>query len=176
MKGENKMSEFTDCYHLRTDNQEEGISLLKRTGLKGYIFPAANGWVTLVSEKYDFEENEELIKENEGILLHFVYGDDHGWYFTVYEKEKEICHYSNMWEEEIEDDSRFDEEYIYKLIQENESKDREIEREELQSILEDPQEFADLIGLTNYEWISYHYIDMESERGEDVYEGVIKIE
>ncbi|MEJ6949658.1 ankyrin repeat domain-containing protein [Natronospora cellulosivora (SeqCode)] len=169
------MSEFTECYHLRTDNQKDAAVLLKRSGLNGYVFPPANNWVTLVSEKYEFSENPDLIHNNKGLLLHFAYAKDHGWFFTIYEGSKEICHYHYIWETGDEDGSRLNEKIIYDLIQEEELKKFDIERPDIKTIIEDPQGFAEIIGLTNYEWISYHYIDEDYEPSNELYQEFIKV-
>lgn len=42
------MSEFSESYHLQTTNPEDAINLLRKSKRKGYVYPAANGWVTFV--------------------------------------------------------------------------------------------------------------------------------
>ncbi|MFW6377730.1 MAG: hypothetical protein ACOCZ5_03690 [bacterium] len=170
------MSEFTDCYHLRTDDQEEAINLLKHTGLKGYVFPVENGWVTLVCEKYDFEENTELIAGNTGLLLHFIHGEDHGWVLTIYDGSKEVCHYHNIWEEGIKDDSKLNRELILKLIKENQLIESKPGEREIDSIMEDPLVFAEMVGLTNYEWISYYYVSMDYGDDKEIYNNVKEVD
>jgi hypothetical protein len=34
------MSEFSDSYHLRADDQQQGVALLKSAGMGGYVYPA----------------------------------------------------------------------------------------------------------------------------------------
>lgn len=49
------MSEFSDSYHLRSNNQQDGVDLLRAAGLRGYVFPPENGWVTVVAEGEEFD-------------------------------------------------------------------------------------------------------------------------
>ncbi len=36
--------------------------------------------------------------------------------------------------------------------------------------------FARAVGLTNYEWLSFHYLMTDKERGESNFEGVVFVE
>lgn len=68
------MSEFSDSFHLRSDDLDEGVALLRRAGLEGFVFPSEGGWTTLVCEG----DGERLVAENTGTLLRYQWARDHG--------------------------------------------------------------------------------------------------
>jgi hypothetical protein len=37
------MSEFSESYHLEADDQQDGLCLLRRTNLEGFVFPPQHG-------------------------------------------------------------------------------------------------------------------------------------
>ena len=58
------MSEFSESYHILGNDRNEAIQLLKRSGLRGFVFPELNGWVSLVASGPKFRPNKRLIKYN----------------------------------------------------------------------------------------------------------------
>ncbi len=56
----NEMSESSDSYHLRSETVEEGVELLHRAHLCGFVFPANNGWVSILPGGEAFEPNKKL--------------------------------------------------------------------------------------------------------------------
>lgn len=40
------MSEFSESFHLKSDRLEEGVVLLEKVSLKGYVLPPHNNWVS----------------------------------------------------------------------------------------------------------------------------------
>ena len=100
------MSEFSDCYYLRSDNQLDGVDLLRRAKLQGFVYPSENHWVTILPEGPMFAPNENLIKANTAILLHYCYAEDHGWDASLYDASLEIFSYECVWDDDWEvDDS-----------------------------------------------------------------------
>lgn len=179
------MSEFSDSYHLKTANPTEAVELLKRSGLKGYVFPESNGWVTLVAEGSEFDPNEQLIAANKGIILHYACAEDHGWFFSIYQGDKRVSHYECIWEEELEvNDTELNKDLLIKLIEEPTGKVNleEIEAflhpEEIEEIFENPvyNRFAEEIGLQYFEWLSYSYYEDVYESGDEIFEGVIVVD
>lgn len=61
------MSEFSESYHLRSNNTEDSVQLLKRSGLGGYVFPAQRGWVTMVAGDVSSTSELALIQANHGL-------------------------------------------------------------------------------------------------------------
>ena len=96
------MSEFSESYHLKTSETEHGIELLSRAGLRGFVFPATNGWVTVLPEGEPFAPNEPLIKASTGTLFYFGNAEDHGWWFAVYVDANPIASYTCSWEDSIQ--------------------------------------------------------------------------
>lgn len=78
------MSEFSFSYHLRTNDPQEVVNLLKSCGLKGYVFPSVNNWTTFVCEEEDVEENAKLINANTGLLVYYSFAEDFGWGFSIF--------------------------------------------------------------------------------------------
>src|SRR5690242_13108923 len=102
------MSEFSESYHLRSSDINDGVSLLKRAGLKGYVFPPASGWVSFVAEQNSFAPDQRITSQNHGTLLHYVSAEDHGWTFAVFEGDRLVCGYDCAWENDVRvDDSRY---------------------------------------------------------------------
>jgi hypothetical protein len=91
------MSEFSDCYHIRAHDTAEGVALLRRAGLTGFVFPAAGGWVTLVADGEPFAPNRPLIAATPGVLLHYMSGEDHGWGFELYRDGRLVSRYDCDW-------------------------------------------------------------------------------
>jgi hypothetical protein len=96
------VSEFSESFHLRSDDQAEGVDLLRRSGLAGWVFPPADGWVTIVVER-DFtgEPEPALTAANTGVLLLYVNAEDHGWSLTLWEGSEERSHYEAEWTEDM---------------------------------------------------------------------------
>jgi hypothetical protein len=84
------VSEFSESYHLEADAQQDGIRLLQRAGLAGWVFPpkrrcpATRGWVTILPRSRFGEPPVALIEANEGWLLQYLLDQDAGWMFAVY--------------------------------------------------------------------------------------------
>lgn len=185
------MSEFSDSYHIRSDNQQDGVDLLRAAGLQGYVFPAENGWVTVVAEGEAFEPNQRLIRAAPGVLLHYVSAEDHGWAFELYRAGKTLSSYEAEWDHDI----RVTRDEI----------DRDILGEHLGDgirglddlayrrlfyptfdefmglALEDGEQladrFAEAAGLTNYSWLSYHYVDSDYDDDPELAaQGVVRVE
>jgi hypothetical protein len=83
------VAEVSESAHLRTDNPEHAVALLRRAKLPGYVFPARNGWVTFVYPPGD-ENRFDLEQANERLLLLYEYAADLGCWVTVYEGKKPV--------------------------------------------------------------------------------------
>lgn len=103
------MSEFSQSYHLVSDSADEGVALLRRAELRGWVFAPGNGWVTLIPEPDEFGEASAALLDacTTGTLLYYLNAEDHGWTFTVYRESRAVCAYGCSWEGglEIEDAS-----------------------------------------------------------------------
>ncbi len=83
------MSELSESGHLRTENPEHAVALLRRAKVPGFVFPARNGWVSFVYPPGD-ETRFDLAQANEKVLVLYEYAADHGCWVTVYEGKKPI--------------------------------------------------------------------------------------
>ncbi len=155
------MSEFSESFHLRAENAGQGIELLKATGFKGVVFKPQNGWVTIVPQTTPFGAVRAMTSHNPGTLLHYVFGEDHGWTFSLYEQSESVIHYECIWDSKLAiDDSQVDAEALGALVD-------PARRSELDDVLHPGPDdvrsahhrFADLIGLKHYEWLSGGYLD-----------------
>lgn len=178
------MSEFSESYHLRGSSRRDAVALLGRAGLAGYVFPALDGWVSLVAEGEPFKPNRRLIAANHGVLLRWVYGDDHGWEFNVFEAKKAIIKYQCTWDEEIEISGKVN---LAELEQVFDSELPALAGEEgvrlfypssMQQLIDakPAYAFAAAVGLTNYRWLAYDYIASDAKRGHPLPPGVQRVE
>ncbi|QCT04351.1 hypothetical protein E6C60_3641 [Paenibacillus algicola] len=153
------MSEFSESYHLMAVDRETAIELIKKSGNKGYVFEEKNGWVTFLIDGPGFDINESVVRCNSGLLAHYIYAEDHGWQFQIFNKDKIVFDYKCDWSDEIIiDKDCFDLEVINELIvsQGNETSNIEEIFDIDEYDFEDPPAYqlAEKIGLVNYEWIS----------------------
>ena len=98
------MSEFSESYHLREASQEDAVQLLQRAGLNGIVFPSSNQWTSFVPTGRDWEGLEAIVQANSGILLHYSYGEDHGWSIEVYKGSERHMIFQNGWDDSIEEE------------------------------------------------------------------------
>lgn len=81
------MSEVSESGHLRTENVEHAVALLKRAKVPGFVFPAGDGWVSFVYPPSD-ENRFDIAQANERVLVLYEYAADHGCWVTVYDAKK----------------------------------------------------------------------------------------
>jgi hypothetical protein len=186
------MSNWSESYHLRSDDQADGVNLLQRAGLSGYVYPPANDWVTLFAEGAPFNLNRELVKANEGALLYLCFAEDGGWGFALASGPRVVSAYACRWENGVSvsagklrlgalcgefaalglpGDLRASLEPLLLSVTE----------ENLFSFsAEDPapqrHEFAALLGVTNYEYLTYDSLVEEADEEELAGEGVVSVE
>lgn len=184
------MSEFSDSYHLRSSDQAEGVSLLQRAAIRGYVFLPSNGWVTILAEGKPFQPNKALIRANSGLMLHFMHGGDHGWEFGIYDHESLVCAHACDWGGETLGlkNENLDIHRLTILISEISGETRKLSEEEIRSLFypEDIEEimdegspayeFVELLGLENFSWTSFEYMDSEYDPCKEVYKGIELVE
>jgi len=167
------VSEFSDSYHLMTDNCQAAEALLKRAGVEGYVFPAVKGWSALVAEGFAFRPNFQLIEANEGILLHLVSAQEYGWYFSLYQGPDQLAHYECYWENELYiHDAEFDFAKVKEVLSGQIEIAPEAAEEEYRKIFY-PQELdytcnpvtrlANLLGLKHVDWVAFSCVQEDQE-------------
>lgn len=174
------MSEFSESYHLRTSDTNAAISLLKRAGRKGYVLPASEGWVSFVAERNNFEPDAAIIQANEGLLLHYVSAEDHGWSFSLFDAAAEKCRFACQWENDVEiDPSRYAPETLERLRVEFDSGElmRIVSLDTIDAVVEEApsRRFAELMKLPHYEWLSFDYVARDVQEGDGEWPGAIEV-
>lgn len=160
------MSEFSEVYFLRSNEQDEAILLLKKAGVQGYVYPVRDGWATFAANTSPlFKFSEKLKEANKGILMQFVNAEDHGWGFEVCVGNKSVCGY--YYEIESEKINREIEEKEFELLlKQEDGKFRVLKKYfDKKTKIEDiinPQDFTQDMKLYFTSWISYHYAELEN--------------
>lgn len=81
------------AYYLRSRDQGAGVALLERAGVGGYAWPAANGWVPLVTRGWA-RSRPLLASLGEGeVLLRYAVVPDRGWSFELLSRDKCFLRY-----------------------------------------------------------------------------------
>ncbi|GMK37187.1 hypothetical protein PCCS19_02400 [Paenibacillus sp. CCS19] len=167
------MSEFSESYYLFSLEQNDGIKLLKRAWLRGYVYPASNNWVTIIPNGKSFQPNKRLINSNKGILVHLINAEDHGWSLSIYDGNRRTFHFECTWEDEIEiNQDEYNRERIVDLINQNPNKLRSVTPLDITKIFyisdfeelferEPVNQITELLRIDNFEWISYDYVQRE---------------
>ena len=161
------MSEFSDSYHIRTDDPAKTKSLLRKARLAGVVFGPANGWLTFVPyedlnvfrQGATFEGfTRELSRVLETTVLHYSYGEDHGWSFALTGPGKSVSRFACWWDPEpaIERD-RFDQEALASLAPTVSFAALLQQFDVSTAAVQKPSyRFAELLGLPAYKWLSPH--------------------
>jgi hypothetical protein len=171
------VSEFSQSYHLVTNDQEVVAQLLKSIPLRGFVFPPANKWVTFVPEDKqpgELELDDRVVAANSGTLLHFIHAEDHGWEFQIFERNRRLCSYRCEWEWDLEiKDEDVDLDLLRRLSREHgqgtskEQFEAWLHPRDIDSLIDDyPEErpaelVAASLGLEHLSWISWHYMTVD---------------
>lgn len=185
------MSEFSESYHLRASELQEGVDLLRRAGLGGYVFPPENGWVTILPEGEIFEPNQRLVRASTGVLLHYMHAADHGWGFALYRDGQRIAGYEAEWDNDFRVTvDEMDRAMLGGVLgdgfrglgdAEYQSLFRPSFDEFMEGVIsgEDAlaDRFAEAAGLTNYSWLSYDYVDGDYDDDPELADqGVVRVD
>lgn len=153
------MSEFSDSFHLRTDDPEDAIELLRRAKVPGFVFPPAFGFVSFVCPR-DKRFYQQVLGANLGLLVDYSFAADHGCWVNLYERDVKVGNLSAAFEEER---SRFDREAFIDIGL--------VDPQGAEAIAEwvreahDPSKrsretdhlVAKKLRLPQFSWLSYHY-------------------
>lgn len=177
------MSEFSESYHLRSERAEDAVELLRRAGLRGYVFPPANGWVTFVAQGGTFEPDERVVAASTKPLLHFMSAEDHGWSFTLHDGTRVASRYSCAWDDEVwVDDSLYSRAALLQLVPSVQSALLEkFEASMLPGGFDDLIEagpsrlLAEAMGLPRFEWLAFDYIDNDFQLAPHDHPGVTRV-
>lgn len=158
------MSEFSSSYHLKTNDRAKVVDLIKNSNNKGYVFGETNGWVTFLIEGPAFDINDSVIECNPGLIVHYIFAEDHGWELRVFSKDELVFEYKCDWTDEILiEKEQFDISIIKEIIaDQGNSIDNVDEIFDLSDLdFENPPAYrlANKLGLVNYEWLSADNIE-----------------
>jgi hypothetical protein len=101
------MSEYSDSYHIRTDDPVRVRQRLRQARMAGLVFGPANGWLTFVpyEDNHEFRGRstaegftQDLSRVVGGLVLHYTYGEDHGWGFSVTQPGKALTTFECWWD------------------------------------------------------------------------------
>lgn len=177
------MSEFSESYHLFSSRSEDACELLRRSGLKGYIFPPVSGWTSFVAEGGEFEPDQKIVSAASLPLLHFVSAEDHGWSFALFENGQITSAYRCDWDDEVTfDDSRYSRPALEPFIPAGQKDafgefEQKLRLTDIDQVIDDEPAslFAQALGLPRYGWFSYHYVAQDIQEFPDEHKEVIRI-
>jgi hypothetical protein len=175
------VSEFSQSYHLVSDSKDDAVALLKRAGMRGWVFEPGNGWVTLLISPDEFgEPNKALVAANTGTLLYYLNAEDHGWTFSLYQGAGVVSAYGCSWEGAVEvEDDALDIGVLEAIIAENLPDKAAEARVALERLLHPESRehllayythtegmnpghgFAEVMGLEHFHWLSTHYMELD---------------
>lgn len=81
------MSEFSESFHLKSDDAQDAVALLSAARVPGFVAPAKNGWVSFVYEPDEppaKDHFDAIVAAARGTLVHYDFAEDHGCTVTVY--------------------------------------------------------------------------------------------
>lgn len=178
------MSEFSESYHLRSNSSQDAVDLLRQIGRKGYVFPAVNGWVTFVAHECELATDLSIVGNAKTPLLHYLFGEDFGWCYDIFEGHYRTAMYSCSWHEDLD----LQDEYYSraKLLQIVPDADVDL-LDEFESHLrpasadyaaesEAGKLFARAIKLEHFEWLAYEYVEITLRDAPDEYPDVIAVQ
>ena len=178
------MSEFSESYHLRAVQPQRGEDLLRAAGAHGFVYPQANGWVTVLAEGEPFQFDPRLLPANQGGLLYYWCAEDQGWGFVACWNDRVVSRYERTWDDEIwSDDSELDLPALRAWL-ERVGVEADLERSLPEILYPDEADgfsaspahsFAKLLGLKNFEWLSYDYIANEFDEDDMSFKGVVQV-
>ncbi|MDR1565552.1 MAG: hypothetical protein LBS74_11400 [Oscillospiraceae bacterium] len=172
------MSEFSESYHLKNGSLQDAIDLIKKSSQSGYAKKPCKDWVTLVPESAicGFNCDKKLVKNNTGILVQYIYPEDHGFCFRVFNRNRLVAEY-------FYDFNDFDESNIGAALVTNRLNGKElvellnlkVSEFELVRTLR-PTNFSEVMDLHDnfmkllqippeaYTWVSHRYCKLDKEQ------------
>ncbi|MCX6954395.1 MAG: hypothetical protein NTV51_19765 [Verrucomicrobia bacterium] len=177
------MSEFSESYHLRSLRRDDACDVLRAAGLAGYVYPAANGWVSFVAKDGAFEPDQRIVGAARLPLLHYVSAEDHGWSFSLFDRGRVVCAYHCDWNNDITfDDTRYSRAVLQKIVSSAgsaalEAFEKLLRPNDFEELMETEASkvFAQAVGLEHYDWLNYDYIARDFHESPKDFRDVIEI-
>jgi hypothetical protein len=101
------VSEFSSSFHIWTDDAADAQQRLRRAKISGIVFGPANRWLTFVPyanlqayharvDPTDFAA--DLSRVVGCPVLHYRYGEDHGWTFALARPRAPLTRFACWWD------------------------------------------------------------------------------
>jgi hypothetical protein len=161
------MSEFSESYHLRSDDRADAVALLERAQCDGWVVTAGNGWVTfVVSESFRGAPNDQVVAANEHALLYYMNAEDHASAFRVFNRATDLGGVICSWDPEFEITAdTFDRAQVQAVLTHASTDaaiDAMLQAEPGDVLLTNPgHRFAALLELPAYEWLAGDYVERD---------------
>jgi hypothetical protein len=178
------VSESSESYHLRSNSSEDAVALLRHIGRKGYVFPPANGWVTFVADECELEADVAIVAHAKQPLLHYVFAEDVGWFYEIFEDASRTGMYSCSWHEGLDPEPEyFSRAKLLQIVPDAETPlldafERQLRPTRLDDVLEsEPSKlFARAVNLVHFDWLAYEYVEITMRDAPDEYPDVIAVQ
>lgn len=162
------MSEFSESYQLRGEDQQAGVATLGRGRLSGWVLAPGGGWTTLIpAVEFRGEYLHQLMAASgPQPILYYMHAEDHGWSFAWAVGGAVEFTYSCDWDDDIDvrtsaaDEADFARRIAVLGISGDLSwllDEATIDRMLMSGDHPAPM-FARAVGLTNFEWLSGSYV------------------
>lgn len=150
------MSEFSNSFHLRSNEMLDGVELLQRARVQGFVFRPANGWVPIVFPcGFGMDDKRErIVAANRHLAVHYDFAEDHGVRLDAYRGPDRVAKLSVSFETE---DARFDSAKLVELGLISETSAREIQQWVVGGRDRGLLVVAAALGLPRHSWFSYDY-------------------
>lgn len=157
------MSEFSESFHLRSNDAQAAVALLHSAGVDGYVFAAQDGWVSFVYEGDEppaRDHFDSIVGAAPALLLHYDYAEDHGCRVTVFDAGKRVARLSTSFDARK---GSFDRDEFVKLGLLT-ARDAEQIATWVSLGAAGPAA-AEALGLPHHQWLSFEYVAQALARG-----------
>ncbi len=169
------MSEFSERIYIRADDQQAGVQWLRDSGIGGYVFAPANGWVQVLPNWPGmYQCDEGALEASASLLVYYSFAEDHAWEFRLYEAGARLFRYSCAWEQG-------NRAKVQGIALSEASERLGLAGDALEDVLvveaanaswgeliDSAAAFCNAVGLANFSWASFESVYTFHERGEHV--------
>lgn len=168
------MSEFSESYHIWTEDAPATVRRIREARLAGLYFPPKGGWLTFVPygtvpDLTAANKTMPLICATARPVLWYLFAGDHGWGFQLHHPEQAAMGFEAWWDDEpYSDRSTLDLASLAPFLdggQNLSAFDPLFETMTAQQAFErqPAYRFAEFLKLPEYRWLSPAYIQKEPE-------------
>jgi hypothetical protein len=167
------MSEFSESYHVYNMPQIKLSEVMSENSIPSYVFREQNNWTAFFPKTDPYMFNMQIPRIISNTLLYFVNAEDHGWSYTIYNNNEMVSGYNCEWSsgEIMINESDLNADNLKNLFPDK------INTEQLNTILHPESfndifkntpaySFAQMLGLSNYQWLSFQYLSLDDSRNE----------